>query len=267
MDSRFMFRGQRGERAGSRELWRWAARERRRTRNLGPNDEWSWVRAGVLCVCSAILAGCFAAPAHAHKVILFAAVQGRTVTGEVYYQGGSPARDVTVTVTTPDGETLGTLTTDADGKFIYRPDARQSLHIIADAGMGHHAEYVVRKEELPQDLPESRAAGNADTKSDAADDARIPAATSGHGHDPNGAVHTHEHEATAHSHDPAELGHAHRSDEVGHAAVEQQVAALRRDLDRWRARLRLQDILGGIGYILGIFGLWAYVVARRRSTQ
>jgi hypothetical protein len=30
-------------------------------------------------------------------------------------------------------------------------------------------------------------------------------------------------------------------------------------------RTSLTDILGGIGYLMGIFGVWAYLLARKRK--
>jgi nickel transport protein len=49
-------------------------------------------------------------------------------------------------------------------------------------------------------------------------------------------------------------------------ALNQQIAALRRDLDRWKAQLRMQDILGGVGYILGLMGLVSYLLGKRKSS-
>lgn len=42
------------------------------------------------------------------------------------------------------------------------------------------------------------------------------------------------------------------------------VRLLREDIARLEARIRLQDILGGLGYILGLAGLSAWFMARRR---
>ncbi|PKO56769.1 MAG: hypothetical protein CVU25_09890 [Betaproteobacteria bacterium HGW-Betaproteobacteria-19] len=40
---------------------------------------------------------------------------------------------------------------------------------------------------------------------------------------------------------------------------------LREDIARMEARIRLQDIVGGIGYIFGLAGLTAWFMARRRK--
>lgn len=48
------------------------------------------------------------------------------------------------------------------------------------------------------------------------------------------------------------------------ALVARQLAPLREDVQRLADRRRLQDILGGIGYLLGLAGLGAWLHARRR---
>jgi nickel transport protein len=48
-------------------------------------------------------------------------------------------------------------------------------------------------------------------------------------------------------------------------AVARQLRPLREQLDREAQRRRLQDVLGGLGYILGIAGLAMYWAARKRT--
>lgn len=74
----------------------------------------------------------------------------------------------------------------------------------------------------------------------------------------------------------AEGEEGHRSEVIaepvalaaGAAANETAVATLRllrEDIARMEHRLRLQDIIGGIGYIVGIAGIAAWIAARRRQ--
>lgn len=49
------------------------------------------------------------------------------------------------------------------------------------------------------------------------------------------------------------------------AAVARQVLPLRRQIDAMEERARFSDIMGGIGTIFGLFGVFAWVAARRRS--
>ena len=48
-------------------------------------------------------------------------------------------------------------------------------------------------------------------------------------------------------------------------AVARQVGPLRAEINAYRNDVRMSDILGGIGIIIGIFGVGAWVVARRQS--
>jgi hypothetical protein len=121
--------------------------------------------------------------------------------------------------------------------------------LIADAGMGHQAVYTVEADELPRDLP-ARSPGDSVGQADPA------AATHGHPHD----------DQHGHQHGPG--NHADEEDPTAEIrALSQQVNALRKDLDMWKSRLRLQDIVGGIGYILGIMGVVSFFLGSRRKEK
>jgi nickel transport protein len=47
-------------------------------------------------------------------------------------------------------------------------------------------------------------------------------------------------------------------------AVRDEIRPLRRELIAYREKNDLQGILGGIGYIFGLFGLGFYIAARRK---
>jgi nickel transport protein len=49
------------------------------------------------------------------------------------------------------------------------------------------------------------------------------------------------------------------------AAVARQIRPLRQQLDAYEDKLRLHDILGGIGTIFGVFGVLAWISAQRKS--
>jgi nickel transport protein len=48
-------------------------------------------------------------------------------------------------------------------------------------------------------------------------------------------------------------------------ALSQQLLPLAERLDALESSLRLRDVLGGLGYIFGLFGLWAWMKARGRT--
>jgi nickel transport protein len=181
-------------------------------------------------------------PAFAHKVNVFATVEGRTIRGEVYFRGGAAAQNAKVEVLDPAGEKLAEATTDQQGKFSLEARYRCNYRLVADAGEGHAGEYTVEAGELPDDLP-----------------ARGSSATSTAGESPPPVVSPHPTAPAAPAADDARLK------EMLETAVAKQIGLLRRDLDRYQAEIRLRDILGGIGYIVGITGLLFYFLGIRRK--
>lgn len=75
----------------------------------------------------------------------------------------------------------------------------------------------------------------------------------------------------------AEGEEGHRAEVVAHAvplvvggtadtdAAVATLRLLREDISRLESRIRLQDVIGGIGYIVGIAGIAAWLAARRRK--
>jgi nickel transport protein len=183
-----------------------------------------------------------ATPATAHKLFVFATVRGKLIEGEAYYQGGDPAPDVKVAILAPDGLKLDEMATDSDGRFQFEPRFSIDHKLSADAGFGHRAEYTVEVAELPTSLPPySPDAAGVVLQANLTDESTPEPVRSPPHHD----------------HDPAA--------EI--EALTQQIVALRRDLDRWKAQLRMQDILGGIGYILGIMGLASYLLRKKQASS
>lgn len=60
---------------------------------------------------------------------------------------------------------------------------------------------------------------------------------------------------------------ANTKSEIVPAELGQQLRDLRRDIERLRTERRLQDLIGGLGYILGLAGLAAWLLARRKKTN
>ncbi|NQU75435.1 MAG: hypothetical protein HQ546_03845 [Planctomycetes bacterium] len=108
-----------------------------------------------------------------------------------------------------------------------------------DTGDGHAASFVVKGHELPDDLP-----ALSDTATKITSEA------------PTQLVST----ETVGQHElPAKL------EDVISKAVSKQIRPLREQIDRLEERIRLRDVLGGIGYILGITGIAFYFLGRRKA--
>ncbi len=183
----------------------------------------------ILALCTAPL------PALAHKVIAGVFASGDAIEGEIGFSNGTMATDTEVVVTDPNGVELGRATTDADGFFIYTPTAPVAHTFFADLGAGHVAEVTMPADDVAKIM------GVAVQNTPAASPTPAPASEG--------------------------VTVASLSDEERQAiaaAVRDEIRPLRREIAAYREHNDLQTILGGIGYIFGLFGLVFYLAARRK---
>jgi nickel transport protein len=180
-----------------------------------------------------------AAPALAHKLNVFAAADGAGIEGSAYFVGGAKAFGARILVTDATGSVLAELEPAADGSFSYQASAPVDHRIIAETGDGHRAEWRVTAEELAGGFP-SR---TTDVQQAAAERGAAEATEAAKG-PVGGEVPDSKPEVLA----PDIAAAIER-------AVARQVRPLREELLATRDALRLQDILGGIGYIFGLAGL------------
>lgn len=183
----------------------------------------------VLALCCAPL------PALAHKVIAGVFASGEAIEGEIGFSSGSMAIGAEVVVTGPDGAELGRTVTDADGFFLFVPTRPVAHRFFADLGAGHVADVTMEAEDVAKILG---VAAEAPASAPAAAQAAPGAVTVA-------ALTDEEREAIA-------------------RIVRDEMRPLRREITAYREQNDLQTILGGIGYILGLFGLGFYLAARRK---
>ena len=179
---------------------------------------------------------CAPLPALAHKVIAGVFPAGDAIEGELGFSSGDMAVGQEVIVYGPDGAELGRTMTDEDGFFLYTPTSPVAHSFTADMGAGHVAKVVMAAEEVAEIM--GVAAKSVDTPA---------AATSIKG-------------ATG-------VTVASLSDEERQAiakAVRDEVRPLRREIAAYREKNDMQNILGGIGYIIGLFGFGFYLAARKK---
>ncbi|MFW2586655.1 cobalt ABC transporter permease [Sagittula sp. SSi028] len=178
------------------------------------------------------LLSCAPLPALAHKVIAGVFASGDVIEGELGFSNGTMAADTPVAVTTPDGRVLGETVTDADGFFTFRPTEATAHRFYADLGAGHVAEVIMPAEEVAAILGQPVPVTPVQTAS--------PLQTA----------------------DAAPLTEAQTRAVA--EAVRAEIRPLRREIAAYKERNDLQTILGGIGYIFGLFGLGFYIAARRK---
>ena len=183
-----------------------------------------------------------AAPAAlAHNVDVWAWSAGDVIEGEIGFSSGALAEAGTVVrVLGPDGRELGTTTVGEDGLFRFEPTAPMPHRFVADLGQGHVAETTLAVDELP-----AAVTAQADATTGAAQAATSTSTAAG---------------ATAAAVDATEL------ETLVASAVQRELAPLKRQLTTREQEADLQAVIGGIGYICGIFGLLFFVYARRRRS-
>jgi nickel transport protein len=195
------------------------------------------------------------APAgHAHRVNIFAYVDGDTIVTESGYSRTSRVYDGKVEVfDNATGALLLSGDTDTEGRFTFPiPEQARTgsmdLKLLLTAGTGHQADWVVKGSEIK----------NAETPADAATTDQASAAP---------AVAPAVTPSTAEAQPAAEAGDRSGLSEAQVARIE---AAVRRELAPVKQMLAelsqpgpgVTEIAGGIGYILGIFGIAAYMKSR-----
>lgn len=158
-----------------------------------------------------------AAPAQAHKLKVFATVEGAEIAGSAYFVGGEKAAGVPGRILGADGSLVSGFATGPDGGFRQKVAARMDHTVVVESEDGHAARFTIPAAEFPPSLPEGKAAA-------------APA-------------------------DTAAL----------EAAIARQIRPLREQIDAYESRIRLHDLMGGIGTIFGLFGCWAWLQSRRRG--
>ena len=191
------------------------------------------------------------APALAHKVVAGAYAAGDHIEGEIGFSDGTVAKNQPVDVLDESGAKIGETRTGEDGTFTFKP-TKAIVHIFhADMGGGHIAHIRVDVADLPAGL--ASAAGGAPAA--AATAAPAAAATAAPAAGAPAA-------ATAVS--PTALSDAQR--DVLLQAVTNEMKPLRKEIIALKEKDDLQSILGGLGYIAGLFGLYFFISARRSQS-
>ena len=197
--------------------------------------------------CQAVLLmlvmGAFTSPALAHRVLIYAYAEGDTIQTESKFVPDTPVRQGKILVMDKKtDQVLLTGQTDDQGKFAFKIPAaaaaqKMDLLIVVEAAMGHRGEWLLKADKyLTGVAPGSPAA---------------PAPAS-----PTGLV--------------APGSKAANIDQQAletalNKALERQLGPIHEKLIELTIhRTTPTDIIGGIGYILGLCGLGAYFLSKRK---
>ncbi|MBW1918260.1 MAG: hypothetical protein JRI57_09630 [Deltaproteobacteria bacterium] len=190
-----------------------------------------------------------ATPGWSHRVLIYAWPEGNTIHTESKFVPGGAVRNGEVKVL--DNKTdqlLVTGKTDAQGKFSFAipPQAlaqKMDLRIVLEAAMGHKAEWLLKAQNY---LP-----GTGDSKPSAA-----PAGPS-----------TDSQVAAPSGSSPAPLDRQ-TLEQIVDQALDRKLAPIMEMLAQSQThKPSLPEIIGGIGYILGIWGVAAYFKSKRNKAS
>lgn len=194
-------------------------------------------------VCMMILS--LTGTAMAHKVMVFAWVEGDTVYGESKFSGGTRAKGAQVIVLNAEGEELLQTRTDENGEFSFKVPENTELLIKLNAGMGHQAEWTIPLEELGEAEPEPQGQSSADSATAASAQPAVRVVAPG----------------------PADMA---RFEDLIQKTVDKALDKKMRPIMTVLADLKQEgpsasDIFGGIGYIFGLMGVAMYFKSRQRK--
>jgi len=197
-----------------------------------------------------LLCGLFVREVEAHKVNIFAYAQEGKVFAEGYFVDGSKAKNSAIEVFDQrTGEKLLSGKTDDDGRFSFQIPRPSPLKIVLIAGAGHRNEYVLSEEEVKAALSSLHHFVEQGEKK------------------PVGAPEKQRETPGVRS----AASSCERSEEleaiIGRVVDSklQPVLTILVDLQERSGKPRVTEVLGGLGYIVGIFGVIAYFKGTHRQ--
>lgn len=188
----------------------------------------------------------------AHKLNVFAYVEGDTVVVEGYFSGNVKAQDSLVQVFDSGGKKILEGKTDSKGMYFFKLaellPVKGDIRIVLDGGMGHRADFTLTASDLPTTFQESQTT-QLKSKEEVTGAPSLAA-------NPSMKVQ-----------DISEVK------KVFEQTLDQRIQPLVNMLGNQQKILMEQreksptiaEIIGGIGWIIGIVGVAGYFVGRRRK--
>lgn len=195
---------------------------------------------GTMALCLAFLWGAVFlqnGPAFAHKVYIFAWVEGDRVYTDSYFPDKRKVIGGAVEVFDPAGRKLVEGKTDEQGAFSFKVPQRSDLKIILNATMGHRTEFTLNAEEIPE--------GVANTVKEPEKHETVPGI-------------------------PVEMNADLKDlEDVIKKSMEEKLKPIERKLAKLQEDRGpgFTEVIGGIGYIFGLMGIVLYLKNRRSGER
>jgi nickel transport protein len=225
---------------------------------LGPRDSSAGhVRNSVVVLTALALILSITPTAWAHKVSVFARIEGNRIVVEGYFGSKGKAVDCPVEILNRDGIKIHEGMTNGNGVYSFDAGdlspANGDLKVVLQAGMGHQAVYDLAADDLPSS---SKKVGTSNVLAGAKE--------------PKTAT-----EIRAPQVEPNQLQDASALKKVVEEGLDSKIQPILRMLGEQQKLLMEQkmkgpsvtEIIGGIGWIIGMFGVWAYFTSRKRTEK
>ncbi len=169
----------------------------------------------------------------AHKVNVFAYVEGKEIYTESYFNDGKKCIDSKIEVFDNQGNKLLEGLTDEEGKFSLEvPSEDRDLKVVLTASMGHRAEYSISADELRGAV---------------------------------GLIKEEPEEPVSIVSSETSLVDLKEIQSIIEDTLDEKLKPIMREIKKSREdKISSTEIIGGIGYIIGIFGIIAYFLSRKR---
>lgn len=172
----------------------------------------------------------------AHKVNVFAYVEGKKIYTESYFNNGKKCIDSKIEVFDNQGNKLLEGLTDKEGEFSFEvPSEDGDLKIVLTASMGHRAEYSISADELRGFV---------------------------------GLIKEENKEPKSIVSPEISLVDLKEIQLIIEDTLDEKLKPIMREMKEIKKsqedRISPTEIIGGVGYIIGIFGIIAYFLSRKR---
>ena len=200
-----------------------------------------------------ILVILFDMPAFAHKVSIFAWVEGDTVYTQSKFSKGKRVKNSSVIVFDSDGNKLLEGKTDDNGEFSFTIPKQTALKVVLKASMGHMAEWKIPVEEINPEAVSNNSKPESDLKDSYETSSGSQTINSGT-----------DLSVLSESHGISKQEIKKLIDE----SLDRKLSPIMNILaDSYGGGPGLTEIIGGIGYIFGLVGVAMYFTSRRKRNH
>ena len=173
-------------------------------------------------------------PVFAHKVTIFAYVEGNMVYTESYFSDGTKVEGGTVEVYDSQGNKLLEGKTNKDGEFNFKPPKKDDLKIFLLASMGHRNSYTISADELPENIGEEKLQKPELKESATQELAKV---------------------------------NLDQIKSIIDSSLDEKLKPIMRELAKsQQKKVSFTEVIGGIGYIFGIMGIILYFAGKKKGS-